>query len=69
MSEKTNINIEYFLLLKNMLIFYRFRTVKLNKIYSFNKNYIKILGSADIKNTGSLINKCKTYEKRKNFLN
>lgn len=65
--EKTNIDIEYFLLLKNMLVFYRFRTIKLNKIDSFNKKYIKILESADIKDTGSLMNKCKIYRERKKF--
>ncbi|UYP01364.1 DUF4332 domain-containing protein [Oceanotoga sp. DSM 15011] len=66
---KTNIASEYFLLLRNMLFFYRFRTVKLKKINSFNKKYINKLESINIKDTGSLIIECKTQENREKLSN
>ncbi|PWJ88996.1 uncharacterized protein DUF4332 [Oceanotoga teriensis] len=66
---KTNIASEYFLLLRNMLFFYRFRTVKLKKINSFDKKYISKLESINIKDTGSLIIECKTQENKEKLSN
>lgn len=64
MTNKTGIESEYFQLLQCMLLFQRFKPIRLKKIHCFNEEYINQLASINIKDTGSLILACKSIEKR-----